>query len=448
MSFDSPTRQEETLTVWQSAIMHKPEAYATTNDSMCPMTTAVFDVSAIRRDFPILNRPLPNGQTLVYLDSGASAQKPQSVIDKMTEIYSTCYSNTHRGIHTLGDLVTTEVENARENIRDFIGAKAVEEVIFTQGTTASINTVAYGWARKFLKPGDEVLLNVMEHHANFVPWQQAALATGAKLRFIPLTQDGRLDLERLDEVLTERTKLLAVTGMSNVLGTINPIKLLADRAHAKGALIFVDGAQSVPHGPVNVTELDIDFLAFSGHKLYGPSGIGVLWGKRRLLESMDPFLFGGNMIREVFLETSTWGDLPAKFEAGTMPIAEAVGLGTAIDYVRSLDPQAVHTHEMALTAKAFDRLHAIPGVTIYGPGLEHRGSIVSFTVDGVHPHDLADLFNNRGVAIRAGHHCTMPLHEHLNQPATARASFTFYNTLDEVDALADAILYAKKVFRR
>lgn len=412
------------------------------------MTSSGFDVSAIRRDFPILNQPLPNGQTLVYLDSGASAQKPQCVIDKLTEVYTHYYSNTHRGIHTLGDLVTTAVEAARDSIRDFIGAKSSEEVIFTPGTTASVNTVAYGWARKFLKPGDEVLLNVMEHHANFVPWQQASRATGATLRFIPLTQDGRLDLERLDEVLTDRTRLLAVTGMSNVLGTINPIQTLARRAHAQGALIFVDGAQSVPHMPVNVTELDLDFLAFSGHKLFGPSGTGVLWGKRQLLEKMDPFLFGGNMIHEVFRETSTWADPPAKFEAGTIAIAEAIGLGAAVDYVRRLDRNAVHAHEMSLTAKAFERLQAIPGVTIYGPGLEHRGSIVSFTVEGVHPHDLADLFNNRGVAIRAGHHCTMPLHEHLDQPATARASFTFYNTLEEVDALAEAILYAQKVFRR
>lgn len=416
------------------------------------MTTSAvrspFDVAAVRRNFPILNQPLPNGQTLVYLDTGASAQKPLCVIEKLTEVLTHYYSNTHRGIHTLGDLVTTEVEGAREIVRAFIGAPSVDEIIFTGGTTAAINTVAYGWARKFLKPGDEVLLNVMEHHANFVPWQQAAIATGARLRFIPLTADGQLDLTQLDHVLTDRTKLVAVTGMSNVLGTINPIRELTEKAHARGALILVDGAQSVPHGSVNVRELGIDFLVFSGHKLYGPSGIGILWGKSKLLEAMDPFQFGGNMIREVFLESSTWADLPGKFEAGTIPIAEAVGLGEAIKYIQQFDSQAVHAHEMALTAKAFQLLEEIPGVTIYGPGLEHRGSIVSFTVESVHPHDLADLFNNRGVAIRAGHHCTMPLHEHLNQPATARASFGLYNTLEEVDALADAILYAKKVFRR
>ena len=415
---------------------------------MASATKLAFDVAAARRDFPILNQLLPNGQTLVYLDTGASAQKPQCVIDKLSDVYSRTYSNTHRGIHTLGDLVTTEVEGAREIIRNFIGAPAIEEVVFTAGTTAAINAVAYGWARKFLKPGDEVLLNVMEHHANFVPWQQAALATGASLKFIPLTRDGQLDLTLLDSVLTERTKFVAVTGMSNVLGTINPIRELAAKAHAVGALILVDGAQSVPHQAINVREWGIDFLVFSGHKVYGPSGIGVLWGKTILLEAMDPFQFGGNMIREVFLETSTWGDLPAKFEAGTMPIAEAVGLGTAIQYLQQFDADTVHAHEMSLTARAFELLQQIPGMTIYGPSLEHRGSIVSFTVEGVHPHDLADLFNNRGVAIRAGHHCTMPLHDHLNQTATARASFGLYNTLAEVDALADAVLYAKKVFRR
>lgn len=411
------------------------------------MTSIPFDIDAVRRDFPILNKPLPNGQNLVYLDSGASAQKPQCVIDKLAAVYSTQYSNTHRGIHTLGDIVTTEVETARELIRDFIGARSTEEIIFTSGTTASVNAVAYGWARKFLKPGDEILLNVMEHHANFVPWQQAAKATGASLRFIPLTNDGQLDVAKLDEVLTPRTRLVAVTGMSNVLGTINPIQFLAERAHAVGALIFVDGAQSVPHLLTNVQTQNIDFLAFSGHKIFGPSGIGVLWGRPELLLAMDPFQFGGNMIREVFLESSTWADLPAKFEAGTIAIAEAIGLGAAIKYVSELDRDGAHAHETKLTARAFELLNQIPGVTIYGPGLENRGSIVSFTVEGVHPHDLADLFNNRGVAIRAGHHCTMPLHEHLDQAATARASFAFYNTLDEVDALADAIHYARKVFR-
>lgn len=407
-----------------------------------------FDIREARQDFPILNRPLSDGKTLVYLDSGASAQKPLSVINRLTEVLTTTYANPHRGIHTLGDQVTVAVENSRETVRQFLGARSTDEIIFTGGTTASINTVATGWARKFLKSGDEILLNFMEHHANFVPWQQAALATGASLKFIPLTQDGRLDLSRLDEVLSERTKLVAVTGMSNVLGTINPISELAERAHHLGALILVDGAQSVPHQAINVRDPDIDFLVFSGHKIYGPSGVGILWGKQRHLDMMDPYLFGGNMIREVFPQSSTWADLPAKFEAGTLPIAEAIALGSAIDYVSQWDPAGIHTHEHSLTVATLDQLQSIPGVTIFGPGAEHRGSIVSFTVEGVHPHDLADLLNTRGVAIRAGHHCTMPLHEHLNLSATARASFGLYNTLDEVEALAEAIKFALKVFRR
>ena len=413
-------------------------------------TTSVgtgLDIEGIRQDFPILNKPLPNGVPLVYLDSAASAQKPRVVIDKLVECYEDYYSNVHRGIHSLGDRVTVEFESARDKIRRFIGAAHPEEVIFTSGTTAAINTVAFGWGRKFLNPGDELLLNEMEHHANLVPWQQVARQTGARLRFIPLTADGTLDLDRLDDVLTDRTRLMAVTGISNVLGTINPIRELAARAKARGALVLVDGAQSVPQLPVNVRDPEIDFLAFSGHKLFGPSGIGVLFGRRKLLESMDPFVYGGNMIREVERESSTWADLPAKFEAGTLPIAPAIGLGAAIDYVSALGFEAIHAHERRLTERAFAKLTPIPGLRILGPGLSQRGSIVSFTVEGLHPHDLADLLNNRGVAVRAGHHCTMPLHGLLGIPASTRASFAFYNTEAEVDALANAILYARQVFR-
>lgn len=405
------------------------------------------DVEAVRRDFPILQKPLPNGTALVYLDSAASAQKPRQVIAKLVECYENYYANVHRGIHSLGDRVTVELETAREKVQQFIGAAQPEEIIFTSGTTASINTVAYAWGRKFLKPGDELLLNEMEHHGNFVPWQKAALATGAKLKFIPLTSDGRLDLDRLDEVLTDRTKLVAVAGMSNVLGTINPIGEIVAKAKARGALVMVDGAQSVPQLPIDVRDPAIDFLAFSGHKLYGPSGIGVLYGRRKLLESMDPFLFGGNMIREVERESSTWADLPAKFEAGTIPIAPAIALGMAIDYVNAIGFDAIHAHEKRLTKRALDQLAEIPGLSILGPSLEHRGSIVSFTVEGLHPHDLADLLNNRGVAVRAGHHCTMPLHNSLGIAASTRASFGVYNTEAEVDALVAAIEYARKVFR-
>lgn len=406
-----------------------------------------FDVQAVRRDFPILARPLPNGATLSYLDNGATAQKPLSVIDKMCEVYETCNANVHRGIHQLGDRVTVELESAREKVRQFVNAADVGEVIFTSGTTMSVNLVAQAWGRKFLKPGDEILLNQMEHHANLVPWQQAAKATGAKLRYIPLTADGRLDATHFDRLITSRTKLIAVTAMSNVLGTINPIRELTARAKQVGALIFVDGAQSVPHLPTDVRDPQIDFLAFSGHKLFGPTGIGVLYGRRELLDAMDPFLCGGNMISEVHLETSTWAELPSKFEAGTIPIAEAIGLGAAIDYVLSLGFDAIHAQETTLLKKAMQQLPQLPGVTIYGPALEHRGSIVSFTVDKVHPHDLADLLDQKGVAVRAGHHCTMPLHDWLDVPATARASFAFYNTEAEVDALCEAIHYARHKFR-
>jgi cysteine desulfurase/selenocysteine lyase len=407
-----------------------------------------FDVEAVRRDFPILEKPLPSGMKLVYLDNAATAQKPRQVVEKLVECFENYTANVHRGIHALGDRVTAELEEAREKVRRFIGAAEVEEIIFTSGTTMSINLVANAWGRKFLRAGDELLVNEMEHHANLVPWQHIARATGAQLRFIPLTSDGRLDLSSLDSALTERTKLVAVTGLSNVLGTINPIGEIAARAKRHGALVLVDGAQSVPHGAVNVAAPDIDFLAFSGHKLYGPTGIGVLYGKRRLLESMDPFLCGGNMIRRVRKESFDCADLPAKYEAGTLPIAEAIALGTAIDYVQGIGHEAIAAYEHELTLRAYDQVSQIPGLTIVGPGPAHRGAIVSFTVEGVHPHDVAELLDRRGVAVRAGHHCTMPLHDLLKVTATTRASFAFYNTPAEVDALCEAIQYARKVFRR
>ena len=406
-----------------------------------------FDVAAIRRDFPILEQRLAGDLPLIYLDTAATSQKPSSVISKVIECYEQYNSNVHRGIHQLGDRMTTELELTREKIRHFLGAREADEIVFTSGTTMSINLVAHGWARKFLTVGDEILVNPMEHHANLVPWQLAASASGAVLRHIPLTADGCLDLNQLDNVLTRRTRLVAVTAMSNVLGTINPIDLLARRAHDVGALICVDGAQSVSHSPTNVCSSSIDFLAFSGHKLYGPTGIGVLYARRELLDAMDPFLTGGHMIREVTLASSTWADPPAKFEAGTCPFIEAVGLGAAIDYVEKIGFDRILRHESELSARAHERLALIPGLTIYGPEIEKKGAILSFTVDRVHPHDLSDLLDRRGIAIRAGHHCTMPLHEHLQLTATARASFAFYNTLAEIDALADAIQAARKVFR-
>ncbi|MCR9230991.1 MAG: cysteine desulfurase [bacterium] len=408
----------------------------------------VANLSAIRNDFPILQRSLPNGKPLVYLDSGASAQRPQVVIDKITEVYEQYYSNVHRGVHQLGDRVTTEMESARTCIQKFIGAEHPEEIIFTSGTTMSINLVAYSWGRHFLKEGDEIILNEMEHHANFVPWQAIAKEQGAVLKFIQLTPEGRLDLEHYQSLLTNRTRLVAVTGMSNVLGTINPITEMARLAHAAGALIFVDGAQSVPHLPVNVDESEIDFLAFSGHKIFGPSGIGVLYGRKALLENLPPFLYGGNMISEVHLNESKWARLPARFEAGTPAIAQAIALGTAIEYVNQLGFDVIAEQEHQLSQYAMEQLQSVPGLEIYGPQeLEQRGAIFSFNIAGAHPEDLATLLDRKGIAVRHGHHCTMPLHQLLQIPASVRASLTFYNTTEDIDALIEAIDFARQRLR-
>lgn len=408
----------------------------------------VANLASVRDDFPILNQKFPNGQPLVYLDSGASAQRPRAVIDKITEVYEQYYSNVHRGVHQLGDRVTTEMEAARTRIQSFIGAASTEEIIFTSGTTMSVNMVAQTWGRHFLKGGDEIILNEMEHHANFVPWQVIARERGAILKFIQLTPEGRLDLDHYQSLLSSRTKLVAVTGMSNVLGTINPIAEMAHRAHEAGALIFVDGAQSVPHQPVDVVGSEIDFLAFSGHKVFGPSGIGVLYGRRQLLENLPPFMYGGNMISEVHLEESHWAGLPARFEAGTPPIAEAVALGTAIEYVTDLGFDAIQEQEHILGEYALQKLREVPGLQIYGPQeLEQRGTIFSFNIDGAHPEDLATLLDRKGIAVRHGHHCTMPLHQHLNIAASVRASLTFYNTTEEIDALVDAIHFARQRLR-
>ncbi len=407
-----------------------------------------FDVAAVRRDFPILARRLPGDLPLVYLDTGATSQKPASVIAKTAEVYAQYNANVHRGVHTLGDQVTSEMEEAREKIRALINAPEVDEVIFTSGTTMSINLVARAWGGRFLKPGDELLLNEMEHHANLVPWQQIANERGATLRFIPLTPDGRLDLEQLDSVLTDRTRLVAVTGMSNVLGTINPIGEIASRARQRGALTLVDGAQSVPHDTLDVQALGIDFLAFSGHKLYGPTGVGVLWGKRELLESMDPFLGGGNMIRRVWKDRSDFGEIPAKFEAGTPPIAQAIGLGTAIDYVNHVGFATIAAYERKLTHYAYRRLSEVAGLRILGPAEEHRGSIVSFVLEGLQANDVSEVLDRKGIAVRAGHHCTMPLHDLLGISASVRASLAFYNTNDEIDALVDALEYVRKVLTK
>jgi cysteine desulfurase/selenocysteine lyase len=405
-------------------------------------------VGTIRSDFPILGRPLSDGTPLVYLDSASSAQKPQVVIDSLSECYSTYYANSHRGVYQFGVQVDEALEGTRARVAAMIGADQPEEVIFTSGTTMSINLVASAWGRSRLSSGDELLVNEMEHHANLVPWQQLASETGASLRHIPLTDDGRLDLERLDECLTSRTRLVAVTGMSNVLGTVNPIGRLVERAHAVGALVLVDGAQSVPHAAINVQEPRIDFLAFSGHKIYGPTGVGVLYGRRELLEQMDPFLCGGNMISEVGLTESSWAELPAKFEAGTLPVAQAIALGVAVDYVQGIGFDEIGRIETALLCEAQQRLSEIPDVLIHGPAVEHKGAIVSFTDERVHPHDMAELLNRKGVAVRAGHHCTMPLHAWMGVVATTRASFALYNDSTDIDVLVDGIQYARKVLRR
>jgi len=409
--------------------------------------TIKLDIDAVRADFPILGKSLSKDRRLAFLDSAASAQKPQVVIDKEREVYENYFANAYRGVYQFGAKVDEELEASREAVRSLINADSAEEIIFTAGTTMSINLVANAWGRKFLKPGDEILLNEMEHHANLVPWQQIAQSTGATLKVLPLTADGRLNLDELDTLLTEKTKLVAVTGMSNVLGTINPIAEITERAKGVGAWVLVDAAQSVPHRAVDVQSPAVDFLAFSGHKIVGPTGVGVLYGRQELLEAMDPFLGGGHMISRVFKDHSEYADPPMKFEAGTLPIAQAIALRSAIEYVQGLGFDAIHAHEQDLLEYATARLLEIPGMTIYGPRTEHKGSICTFTIDKVHPEDLANLLDRSGVFVRHGHHCTMPLHDLLGVPATTRASFAFYNNREDVDQLIEGIDYARKRLR-
>lgn len=405
------------------------------------------DIAALRSRFPILQQTLPKGLPVTFLDSAASAQKPDTVIAAERDVYERFYANAYRGVYRFGAMVDEELEATRDSVRALIGAESADEVIFTAGSTMSLNIIAAGWGRRFLTPGDEILLNLMEHHANLVPWQQAAQASGAVLKYLPLTDDGRLDLSRLDEFLTKKTKLVAVTGMSNVLGTVNPVDELAQRAHDVGALIAVDGAQSVPHARVDVRQSGIDFLAFSGHKIYGPSGVGVLYGRKDLLEAMDPLLFGGHMIDRVYHDHSTWAEPPAKFEAGTLPIAQAVALRQAIEFVNSVGFEAMQEHEHALLLALHEKLAAVPGIRIYGPQPQHKGAIVSFTMNGAHPEDLAHLLDRQGVYVRHGHHCTMLLHEWLGVPATIRASLAAYNNAEDVDRLVNALLFARQRLR-
>lgn len=409
------------------------------------VTDSVLDVDAIRRDFPILHQEV-HGRPLVYLDNAASSQKPRLVVEALDEYYRGYNANVHRGIHTLSEKASMAYEKARRKVAEFINAGSPKEVVWTRNTTESINLVAYTWGRSSISAGDEILLTEMEHHSNLIPWQMLADEKDAKLRFIPVTDNGLLDLDRLDDLLTERTKLVSVTHMSNVLGTINPVKEIARRAHAVGAVILLDSAQSVPHLPVDVQALDCDFLAFSGHKMCGPTGIGVLYGKRELLEKMPPFLGGGDMIKEVYLESATWNDLPWKFEAGTPSIAQAIGLGFAVDYLSGVGMEAIHQHEQEIAAYALEALSDVDGLTLYGPPAEMRGGVTTFNVAGVHPHDIATILDNEGVAIRAGHHCAQPLMRRYGVPATARASFYLYNTPEEIDILIRGLEKAKAIF--
>ncbi len=403
------------------------------------------DVARVRADFPILERTVGD-KPLVYLDSTNTSQRPRQVIDAVSDFYENHNANAHRAIYMLGEEATEMFEGARAKVATFLGAPVAEDIVFNRGTTESINLVAHGWGRKFLKEGDEILLTEMEHHSNIVPWQLCAKDTGATLRYIGLTDDGLLDLSNLESLLTERTKILCVTGMSNSLGTLNPLPRLIEAAHAVGALVLVDGAQLVPHRRVDVSALDCDFLVFSGHKMLGPFASGGLYAKSELLEAMDPFLGGGEMILEVFKDHSTWNDVPWKFEAGTMNVAQEIGLGTAIDYLETLGMEAVQAHEEEITAYALERLQEA-SATIYGPmDVGVRGGVVSFWYKDIHPHDLATILNEDGVAVRAGHHCNQLVMRRFGVPATARASFYVYNTKEEVDALVAALAKAETVF--
>jgi cysteine desulfurase / selenocysteine lyase len=403
------------------------------------------DVEAIRRDFPILSRTVGDHR-LVYLDSAATSQKPVSVIEAEADFYRRHNANAHRGIHMLGEEATEAYEGARATVARFLGAPSADTIVFTRGVTESLNLVAQGWGRKFLHEGDEILLTEMEHHSNIVPWQMTADVTGATLRYIPLTDDGLLDLSRLGSLLTERTKIVGVTGMSNALGTLTPVRQLADAAHAVGAIIVVDAAQLAPHMPVDVLALDVDLLGFTGHKMLGPTASGGLYGKAEILDAMDPMFGGGEMIHEVFPDHSTYKPAPYKFEGGTMPLAQQVGLAAAIDYLEALGMDAVRAHEVEITRYAIDRL-LDAGATVFGPkDTSIRGGAVSFWFKEVHPHDLATILNEEGVAIRAGHHCAQLVMRRYGVPATARASFYVYNTMEEVDALLDALDRAQAIF--
>ncbi len=413
------------------------------------MTTSIspFAVERIRADFPVLQREVHPGVPLIYLDSTATAQKPRQVIEVMNVFYRQANANIHRGIHALAEEATAAYEDARAKIARFIGAADPREIVYTRNTTESINLVAYTWARRNLQTGDVILLTEMEHHSNLVPWQIVAAEKGLRLEFVPVTEEGLLDLEAYHRLLEQhRPKLVAFTHMSNVLGTVNPAKEIIAAAHAIGALALVDGAQSVPHLPVDVEELQADFLAFSAHKMCGPTGIGALYARRELLEAMPPFLGGGDMIKKVELRSFRVNEVPHKFEAGTPAIAEAVGFGVAVDYLTSIGMEAVEAYEQSIIAYALERLSEVPGLKVFGPSAEHKGAVASFTFQGIHPHDIAYELDRDGIAVRAGHHCAMPLHNKFHIPATTRASFYIYNTRAEVDKLVEALYKVKELY--
>jgi len=408
--------------------------------------TKTLDARAIRADFPIFEQ-LIHGKPLAFLDSAASSQKPRQMLEAMTDFYSTSYANVHRGVYVLAERATAALESSREKVRALLNAPDVREIIFVRNATEAINLVAYAWGLNNLGPGDVVVVSELEHHSNFVPWQYIGGRTGATLAMIPLTDEGELDLSALAGLAARgNVKVVATNQVSNSLGTINPVERLAGWAHEQGAIFVCDAAQSAPHVPVDVQALGADFVAISAHKMCGPSGVGALWGRSELLLAMEPFLTGGHMINSVRVEKTTWGELPHKFEAGTAPMAEAVGFGAAIDYLTSVGFDAIEAHEHELAAYALGRLSEVPGITLYGPPAERRAGIVSFNIDGVHPHDVAQILDMQGVAIRAGHHCCQPLMQKLGVAATNRASFYLYTVQEEIDQLVDGLHTVHKVF--
>ena len=409
------------------------------------MTTTGLDPAALRGDFPILEREV-HGKPLVYLDSANTSQKPRQVLDAMADYYERHNANVHRAVHTLSEEATHLFEQARGKVARFAGASE-RATVFTKNASEAINLVAYAWGLRNLREGDEILVTEMEHHSNLVPWQLVAGMTGARVRAVPVTGDHLLDLDALDRLLGGRTRMVAVSAMSNMLGTINPVPTIAERAHAAGALVLADAAQAVPHAGARLDELGADFLAFTGHKMLGPMGVGVLAAREEVLEGMEPFLGGGEMIRDVAIEGSTWNDIPWRFEAGTPNVADAVGLGAAVDFLQALGMDRVRAAEADLTAYALKRLGEVQGLRVYGPAeLEHRGGVVSFTLGSIHPHDVAQVLDEEGIAVRAGHHCTMPLHRRLGVQATTRASFSVYSTVDEVDALVAGLEKTARFF--